>query len=87
MSTTTVTMTRHGLAILPRVTHYDINVVPALATSVASFLDQVYASRESIRGRPASPQESAKETAVRPQSSRGDPPPLLALQEKVRSLQ
>jgi pimeloyl-ACP methyl ester carboxylesterase len=34
-------MTRHGLAILPRVTHYDINVAPALAASVASFLDQV----------------------------------------------
>lgn len=33
-------MTRHGLAILPRVTHYDINVAPALATSVASFLDE-----------------------------------------------
>ncbi len=33
-------MTRHGLAVLPRVTHYDINVAPALATSVALFLDQ-----------------------------------------------
>ncbi len=32
-------MSPHGLAILPRVTHYDINVAPALATSVASFLD------------------------------------------------
>jgi len=34
-------MTRHGLAILPRATHYDINVAPAIATSVASFLDEV----------------------------------------------
>jgi hypothetical protein len=34
-------MTRHALAILPRVTHYDINVAPALATSVAAFLDEV----------------------------------------------
>ena len=34
-------MTRHGVAILPRATHYDINVAPAIATSVASFLDEV----------------------------------------------
>jgi pimeloyl-ACP methyl ester carboxylesterase len=33
-------MTKHALAILPRVTHYDMNVTPALATAVASFLDQ-----------------------------------------------
>ena len=33
-------MTKHALAILPRVTHYDINVSPALAASVASFLDR-----------------------------------------------
>ena len=33
-------MTRHGLAILPRVTHYNINVAPALAMTAASFLDQ-----------------------------------------------
>jgi hypothetical protein len=32
-------MTRHGLAILPRLTHYDIDVAPALATTVAAFLD------------------------------------------------
>ena len=32
-------MTQHGLAILPGVTHYDINVAPALATTVAGFLD------------------------------------------------
>ena len=32
-------MTRHGLAILPRLTHYDIDVAPILATSVAQFLD------------------------------------------------
>ncbi len=32
-------MTRHALAILPRVTHYDIHVAPALAPTVASFLD------------------------------------------------
>jgi len=32
-------MTRHGLAILPRATHYDIFVAPSLATSVAAFLD------------------------------------------------
>jgi len=34
-------MTRHGLAILPRATHHDINVAPAIATSAASFLDEV----------------------------------------------
>lgn len=33
-------MTRHGLAILPRVTHYNINVAPALAKAAASFLDE-----------------------------------------------
>jgi pimeloyl-ACP methyl ester carboxylesterase len=33
-------MTRHRLAILPGVTHYDINVTPALATTVAGFLDE-----------------------------------------------
>lgn len=33
-------MTRHALAILPRLTHYDINVAPALATSVAAFLGE-----------------------------------------------
>jgi pimeloyl-ACP methyl ester carboxylesterase len=33
-------MNRHGLAILPRTTHYDINVSPALATAVAGFLDE-----------------------------------------------
>jgi hypothetical protein len=33
-------MTKHDLAILPRVTHYDISVAPALAATVASFLDQ-----------------------------------------------
>ena len=33
-------MTKHALAILPRVTHYDMNVAPALATTVAAFLDQ-----------------------------------------------
>ena len=32
-------MTRHGLAVLPRLTHYDIDVAPILATSVAQFLD------------------------------------------------
>jgi pimeloyl-ACP methyl ester carboxylesterase len=32
-------MTRHGLAVLPRATHYDIDVAPALATTVAEFLD------------------------------------------------
>ena len=32
-------MTHHALAILPRVTHYDIAVAPALATTVAAFLD------------------------------------------------
>ena len=32
-------MTKHRLAILPGVTHYDINVVPALATTAAGFLD------------------------------------------------
>jgi pimeloyl-ACP methyl ester carboxylesterase len=33
-------MTKHRLAILAGVTHYDINVAPALATTVAGFLDQ-----------------------------------------------
>jgi hypothetical protein len=33
-------MTRHRLAILPGVTHYDINVVPALADAVIPFLDR-----------------------------------------------
>ena len=33
-------MTKHRLAILPGATHYDINVLPALATTVAAFLDQ-----------------------------------------------
>ena len=39
-------MTRHGLAILPRTTHYDINVDPALATSVATFLDEGQGPRD-----------------------------------------
>lgn len=33
-------MTKHGLAILPRLTHYDINVAPGLAPIVAAFLDE-----------------------------------------------
>ena len=33
-------MTPHALAILPRVSHYDINVSPALARAVATFLDE-----------------------------------------------
>jgi pimeloyl-ACP methyl ester carboxylesterase len=33
-------MTKHRLAILPGVTHYDINVRPELATTVAGFLDR-----------------------------------------------
>jgi len=32
-------MTRHRLAILPGVTHYDINMVPALSAAVIPFLD------------------------------------------------
>ncbi len=32
-------MTHHRLAILPGVTHYDINVVPALSAAVIPFLD------------------------------------------------
>jgi pimeloyl-ACP methyl ester carboxylesterase len=33
-------MTQHRLAILPGVTHYDINVAPALAEAVSRFLDE-----------------------------------------------
>jgi len=33
-------MTHHRLAILPGVTHYDINVAPSLASAVAGFLDE-----------------------------------------------
>ena len=33
-------MTRHRLAILPGVTHYDINAVPMLAQAVIPFLDE-----------------------------------------------
>ena len=33
-------MTRHRLAILPGVTHYDINVTPALSAAVVPFLDE-----------------------------------------------
>jgi hypothetical protein len=32
-------MTKHALAILPRLTHYDIDVAPLLASTVATFLD------------------------------------------------
>jgi hypothetical protein len=32
-------MTRHRLAILPGVTHYDINLTQALAEAVIPFLD------------------------------------------------
>jgi hypothetical protein len=33
-------MTEHRLAILPGVTHYDINVSPALPAAVIPFLDE-----------------------------------------------
>lgn len=33
-------MTKHRLAILPGLTHYDINVAPSLATTAAGFLDE-----------------------------------------------
>jgi hypothetical protein len=33
-------MTQHRLAILPGVTHYDINMSPSLAAAVAPFLDE-----------------------------------------------
>ncbi len=33
-------MTSHALAVLPRVTHYDINVAPALAAVVGTFLEE-----------------------------------------------
>lgn len=33
-------ITRHRLAILPGATHYDINVLPALASTVAGFLEE-----------------------------------------------
>ena len=32
-------MTQHRLAILPGLTHYDINVAPALSASIIPFLD------------------------------------------------
>ena len=32
-------MTQHWLAILPGVTHYDINVSPALSQAIIPFLD------------------------------------------------
>jgi hypothetical protein len=32
-------MTRHRHAILPGATHYDINFLPKLATTLACFLD------------------------------------------------
>ncbi len=32
-------MTQHRLAILPGLTHYDINVAPALSSAVIPFLD------------------------------------------------
>jgi hypothetical protein len=34
-------VTQHRLAILPGITHYDINVSPKLAAAVAAFLDDV----------------------------------------------
>jgi hypothetical protein len=33
-------MSRHRLAILPGVTHYDINASPALAATIGPFLDE-----------------------------------------------
>jgi hypothetical protein len=33
-------MTQHRLAILPGVTHYDINLSPKLAAAVSWFLDE-----------------------------------------------
>jgi pimeloyl-ACP methyl ester carboxylesterase len=33
-------MTKHRLAILPGVTHYDINVNPSLSATVIPFLDE-----------------------------------------------
>jgi hypothetical protein len=33
-------MTKHRLAILPGVTHYDMNVAPRLAAAIAGFLDE-----------------------------------------------
>jgi pimeloyl-ACP methyl ester carboxylesterase len=38
-------MTRHRLAVLPGVTHYDINEVPALAAAVIPFLDDAAGAR------------------------------------------
>jgi pimeloyl-ACP methyl ester carboxylesterase len=37
-------MTPHRLAVLPGVTHYDINLVPALSAAVLPFLDEAGAS-------------------------------------------
>ena len=33
-------VTRHRLAILPGATHYDVNVLPALADVAGAFLDE-----------------------------------------------
>jgi hypothetical protein len=38
-------MTRHRLAVLPGVTHYDISVVPALPAAVIPFLDDTSGAR------------------------------------------
>jgi hypothetical protein len=39
-------MTHHRLAILPGVTHYDINVVPALSAAFIPFLDGAHSQRD-----------------------------------------
>ena len=64
-------MTQHRLAILPGVTHYDINVVPALAEAVIPFLDGASPASGDLMADVASgPARSSSDTANPQASSR-----------------